>query len=333
MLAFNTTIFHPSAFILIGFPGMEAMHYWLGFPLCSMYILAILGNCTILFIVRMERNLHEPMYLFLCMLAVIDLILSSFTMPKMIGFFWFDTKEIEFGACLTQMFFIHALSAMESTILLAMAFDRYIAICNPLRHSSILTNWMVAKIGMVTVIRGFIFFFPLPFLLRRLSYCRTNVLSHSFCLHQDMMKLSCIDTTVNVVYGLFIILSVMGIDSLFIILSYVLIVRSVLSLSSKEAGLKAFNTCISHICAVLMFYVPLIGLSIIHRFGRSASSRTHIIMADVYLLVPPVLNPIVYGIKTKQIRKRIVKILHSTLRVNLLFHCKYPVISVQGNLS
>nr|XP_033804438.1 olfactory receptor 51D1-like [Geotrypetes seraphini] len=318
MLFFNTTIFHPSVFVLVGFPGLESMHYLFSFPLCCMYFLALLGNCTILFIVRAEHSLHEPMYLFLCMLAIIDLILSSFTMPKMIGLFWFDAKEIEFGACLTQMFFIHSLSAMESTILLAMAFDRYIAICNPLRHSSILTNRMVAKIGLVTLIRGFIFFFPLPFLLKRLSYCRTNVLSHSFCLHQDMMKLSCIDKTVNIVYGLFIILSVMGIDSLFIILSYILIVRSVLSLSSREAGMKAFNTCISHICAVLMFYIPLIGLSVIHRFGTRSTSRTHIIMADIYLLVPPVLNPIVYGIKTKQIRNRIMKIFHqNALRSDL----------------
>ncbi|XP_015358720.1 olfactory receptor 51D1 [Marmota marmota marmota] len=302
----NGTLVHPAYFLLVGIPGVGPdVHFWLAFPLCFMYALATLGNLTIILIIRMERHLHQPMYLFLAMLSTIDLVLSSVTMPKMTILFLMGIQEIEFSVCLAQMFLIHALSAMESAVLLAMAFDRFVAICHPLRHASVLTGPTVAKIGLAALTRGFVFFFPLPFILKRLSYCRTHTVTHSFCLHQDIMKLSCTDTTVNVVYGLFIILSVMGVDSFFIGFSYILILRAVLELSSQGAALKAFNTCISHLCAVLVFYVPLIGLSVVHRLG-GPTTLLHVVMANIYLLLPPVVNPIVYGAKTKEIRSRVV---------------------------
>ncbi|XP_014645708.1 PREDICTED: olfactory receptor 51D1 [Ceratotherium simum simum] len=306
MAAPNRTLVHPAYFLLVGIPGLGPdVHFWLAFPLCFMYVLATLGNLAIVLIIRVERRLHEPVYLFLAMLSTIDLVLSSVTMPKMASLFLTGIQEIEFNVCLAQMFLIHALSAMESAILLAMAFDRFVAICHPLRHASVLTGPTVAKIGLAALTRGFIFFFPLPFILKRLSYCQTHTVTHSFCLHQDIMKLSCTDTTVNVVYGLFVILSVMGVDSLFVGFSYILILRAVLELSSQGAALKAFNTCISHLCAVLVFYVPLIGLSVVHRLS-GPTSLLHVIMANIYLLLPPVVNPIVYGARTKEIRSRVL---------------------------
>ncbi|XP_012501100.1 PREDICTED: olfactory receptor 51D1 [Propithecus coquereli] len=305
MATTNGTLVHPAYFLLVGIPGLGPdTHFWLAFPLCLMYALATLGNLAIILTIRVERRLHKPMYLFLAMLSTIDLVLSSATMPRMASLFLTGAQEIEFNVCLAQMFLIHALSAMESAVLLAMAFDRFVAICHPLRHASVLTGPTVAKIGLAALARGFVFFFPLPFILKRLSYCRTHTVTHSFCLHQDIMKLSCTDTTVNVVYGLFIILSVMGADSLFISFSYILILWAVLELSSRGAALKAFNTCISHLCAVLVFYVPLIGLSVVHRLG-GPTSLLHVVMANIYLLLPPVVNPIVYGAKTKEIRSRV----------------------------
>ncbi|XP_019305136.2 olfactory receptor 51D1 [Panthera pardus] len=302
----NGTLVHPAYFLLVGIPGLgRDIHFWLAFPLCFMYAMATLGNLAIVLIIRVERRLHEPMYLFLAMLSTIDLVLSSVTMPKMASLFLTGIQEIGFNVCLAQMFLIHALSAMESAVLLAMAFDRFVAICHPLRHASVLTGPTVAKIGLAALTRGFVFFFPLPFILKRLSYCQTHMVTHSFCLHQDIMKLSCSDTRVNVVYGLFIILSVMGVDSLFIGFSYVLILKTVLELASQGAALKAFSTCISHLCAVLVFYVPLIGLSVVHRLG-GPTSLLHVIMANIYLLLPPVVNPVVYGAKTKEIRSRVL---------------------------
>ena len=185
----STCNFTHATFVLIGIPGLEAAQFWIGFPLLSMYAVALFGNCIVVFVVRMERSLHSPMYLFLCMLAAIDLALSTSTMPKILALFWFDSREITFDACMTQMFFIHTLSAIESTILLAMSFDRYVAICHPLRHAAVLNNTVTAQVGLVAVVRGSLFFIPLPLLIERLAFCQSNVLSHSYCVHQDVMPM------------------------------------------------------------------------------------------------------------------------------------------------
>ncbi|XP_054830508.1 olfactory receptor 51E1-like [Eublepharis macularius] len=306
MTYFQQGNFTATVFILVGFPGMDAAQFWLAFPLCFLFLVAILGNCTIIYIIKVERSLHEPMYLFLCMLAAIDMLISLSTMPKMMAIFWFKSTSIAFDACLVQMFCIHSLSGMESTILLAMAFDRYIAICYPLSHTSILTMPRIAKIGLMAVIRGAALMAPLPIFIKRLPFCRSNILSHSYCLHQDVMKFACADIKVNIIYGLIVIIFAIGVDSLLISLSYVFILKAALSLT-QEARLKALGTCISHICAVFLFYVPFIGLSMVHRFSKTHGSNIHIIMANVHLLVPPVLNPLVYGVKTKQIRHRIAR--------------------------
>ncbi|KAI6079967.1 Olfactory receptor 51G2 [Aix galericulata] len=285
----------PASFILASIPGLEAAHFWVAIPLCSVYIMAVAGNCAVLFIVKTEPSLHVPMYFFLCMLAAIDLALSTSTVPRVLAFYWFNTREISFSACLIQMFFIHTLSAIESTILLAMAVDRYVAICHPLRHAAILTNATTVKIGLAAMARGVLFFLPLPLLLLPLPFCSSRELSHSFCLHQDVMNLACANTTPSVVYGLTAILLVMGLDALLICLSYLLILKSVLRLASWRERLKVFSTCIAHICVVLAFYVPLIGLSVVHRFGKDLAPLVHIIMGNMYILVPAVLNPIIYG--------------------------------------
>ncbi|XP_053561086.1 olfactory receptor 51E1-like [Bombina bombina] len=294
-------------FILSGIPGLEEYHFWIGLPLISMYIVAILGNGTLLYIIRTEQELHEPMYIFLFMLSFVDMLLATTTMPRMLAIFWSNSIEIGFNNCLVQMFFIHFLSALESGILVAMAIDRYVAIRHPLRYTSILTTQTIIKICLVIAVRGTAVMVPIPLLIKRLTFCKNNLLTHSYCLHQEAMKLACGDFKVNIVYGLFVILSVMGVDSLFISLSYLLILKTVVGLV-EEASLKAISTCAAHICAVLVYYMPLIGLSVVHRFNASSIPNLHILLANIYLLVPPVLNPIVYGIKTQQIRRRLSKI-------------------------
>ncbi|XP_075597825.1 olfactory receptor 51E2-like [Balearica regulorum gibbericeps] len=293
------------AFLLTGIPGMTRFHRWAFFPCCLMYLISMLGNGTILLVVKVNRRLHQPMYYFLSMLATTDLGLTLSTLPTVLHVFWFGTGEISFPVCLTQMFCIHAFSFMESSVLLAMAFDRYMAICCPLRYSSILTSARIAKIGLGMVCRS-LTLLPLICLLRQLPFCSSRVLSHSFCLHQDVMNLACANTTPSVVYGLTAILLVMGLDAILICLSYVLILKAVLRLALWKERLKVFSTCIAHICVVLAFYVPLIGLSVVHRFGKDLAPLVHIIMGHIYILVPAVLNPIIYGVRTKQMQRRIL---------------------------
>ncbi|XP_029457873.1 olfactory receptor 52J3-like [Rhinatrema bivittatum] len=308
MTPWNMTSLQISTFLLVGIPGLEDFHFWFAFPFCSMYIVALVGNCTILFIIKTEQSLHEPMHLFLSLLAITDLILSTCTIPKMLGIFWFNSSEINFEACLVQMFFIHSFSAMESGILLAMAFDRYVAICQPLRHSSILTNQTIVRIALALATRGVILVMPFIFLVKRLSLCKSNVILHSYCEHMALVKLACGDVTVNIVYGLFVAFFVVGFDIIFITMSYIMILRSVLSLPSNKARLKAFHTCGSHICVILMFYIPGLFTFLTHRFGHQVAPHIHILLANSYLLVPPMMNPIVYGVKTQQIRARVLKL-------------------------
>ncbi|XP_069827984.1 olfactory receptor 52P1-like [Dendropsophus ebraccatus] len=298
----------PENFILIGIPGLEVAELWISIPMCMMYVLTVLGNSAMLLIILPQETFHKPMYLFLCMLSIIDLVASATTTPKILCIFWFDNKEIAFNACLAQLFFIHALSMMESTVLLAMAFDRFVAICHPLRYTSILTNTVIIKIGIVVIIRGSFFMAPAPFLIRRLSYCRTNIIAHTYCEHMAVVKIACTDTTINQVYGLTVALLVIAVDIICITVSYSAIVRSVFRLSSKEARHKALSTCAPHVCVILISYVPALFSFFTHRFGHNIPLHIHITLANLYILIPPVFNPIIYGARTKEIRKRIVGI-------------------------
>ncbi|XP_053877382.1 LOW QUALITY PROTEIN: olfactory receptor 52R1-like [Malaclemys terrapin pileata] len=297
---------NPSTFILLGIPGLEAAYVWISIPLCAIYAIAILGNFTTLLIVKREPSLHGPMYYFLCMLAITDLALCTCTIPKMLSIFWLNSREINFDACLTQMYFIHCFSVMESGILVAMALDRYVAICHPLRHSTILTNRLGAKIGLAVVLHGGMIILPYSLLARQWPYCRTNIIPHSYCEHIAVVKLACADIRISSYYGLFVIFSVTGVDVLFIAVSYIQILRAIFSLPTKDARLKTFGTCASHLCAILAFYIPGLFSLLTYRFGHNVPLHFHFLMANVYLLVPPMLNPIIYGMRTKQIRDRLL---------------------------
>ncbi|XP_076700211.2 olfactory receptor 51I2-like [Callospermophilus lateralis] len=296
-------------FTLTGLPGLEASQHWMILLLGLLYTVSIMGNSLILFIIKEEQSLHQPMYYFLSLLSVNDLGVSFSTLPTVLATFCFKIREISFNSCMTQMFFIHFFSFIESGILLVMSFDRYVAICHPLRYATVLTDARVVQMGMSAIIRSFCMIFPLPLLLLRLPFCKANVLSHAYCLHSDLIRLPCGDVIINNIFGLFIVISTFGLDSALILLSYVLILRSVLAIASREERLKTLNTCVSHMCAVFIFYVPMVDVSMAARYGRHAPPYVHTLMSLIYLFVPPMLNPVIYSIKTKEIRRRLCKIL------------------------
>uniref|UniRef100_A0A286XP42 Olfactory receptor n=1 Tax=Cavia porcellus TaxID=10141 RepID=A0A286XP42_CAVPO len=307
MLSSRNISTHPVSFILLGIPGLENSQFWIAFLFCFMYVVAVVGNITILHIIQVENTLHEPMYLFLAMLATSDLILSSSTQPKMLAILWSHAHEIEYHSCLTQVFFIHAFASVESGVLMAMALDRYVAICFPLRHSSILTTTVVIKLGVAVMLRGgLLLVSPFCLMISRMPFCPNRVIPQSYCEHMAVLKLLCTDTRVNRAYGLFVAFSVVGFDILVISVSYVMILRAVLQLPSGEARFKAFGTCTSHICVILALYIPALFTFLTHRFGHHVPRVVHIMFANVYLLVPPMLNPIIYGVRTKQIRNRVM---------------------------
>ncbi|KAF5918620.1 hypothetical protein HPG69_005654 [Diceros bicornis minor] len=145
---------------------------------------------------------------------------------------------------------------------------------------------------------------PLPFLLKRFHYCRGPMIAHCYCEHMAVVKLACGDTRFNNIYGIAVAMIIVVLDLFFVILSYIFILQAVLQLASQEARYKAFGTCVSHIGAILAFYTPVVISSVMHRVARWAAPHVHILLANFYLLFPPMVNPIIYGVKTKQIREQ-----------------------------
>nr|XP_020764434.1 olfactory receptor 52A1-like [Odocoileus virginianus texanus] len=304
----NDTVFMPSVLTFIGIPGLETVQCWIGIPFCAMYIIALMGNSLLLIVIKSEPSLHEPMYIFLAMLGATDIALSTSIVPKMLGIFWFHLSEIYFDACLFQMWLIHTFQGIESGVLLAMALDRYVAICYPLRHATIFTQQLVTNIGVGVTLRPAILVIPCLLLIKcRLKLYRTKLISHTYCEHMALVKLATEDVYINKFYGLLGAFIVGGLDFILITLSYTQIFITVFHLPQKEARLKAFNTCIPHICVFFQFYLLAFFSFFTHRSGSYIPSYIHITLSNLYLLVPPFLNPFVYGVKTKHIRDKVAK--------------------------
>ncbi|NXL98233.1 O52B2 protein, partial [Tyrannus savana] len=299
----------PRPFLLTGIPDLEALHVWISIPFCITYVTAMLGNSLVLLAVSLDRSLHEPMYYFIAMLAGIDLTFSTAAVPKMLGVFWWGSREIGFGACFVQMFFIHTSTAVESGVLLAMSLDRYVAICSPLRYSTLLTGARAGQMGLLCLARGAAAMAPLMCLLPRLPYCRGRAVPHSYCEHMAVAGLACADPAPGHRYSLAVATLLVGTDSAFIAFSYTTILRAVGRLPSQEARAKALTTCGSHVFIILIFYVGGLLSMYLQMFPLGLAPHVQVLVADLYLTVPPMLNPLIYGIKVKQIQEGILKVL------------------------
>ncbi|XP_020918062.1 olfactory receptor 51S1 [Sus scrofa] len=302
----NTSTSMAPTFLLVGMPGLSAVPSWWAIPLITIYLLSALGNGAILWIIALEPTLHRPMYFFLFLLSVSDVGLATALMPTLLGLALTDAHDVSASACLLQMFFVHVFSIMESSVLLAMAIDRALAICRPLRYPTLLTNDVVSKIGMAIAFRCLGLHLPLPFLLAHMRYCHPQVLTHSYCLHPDMARLACPGAW-GAIYSLFVVLSAMGLDPLLIFFSYGLIGRALQGLGSREDRWKAGQTCAAHLLAVLLFYVPMTLLALVDRLRVPLPQPAHTLLSYVHFLLPPLINPILYSVKMKEIRERIFK--------------------------
>ncbi|XP_051005289.1 olfactory receptor 52I1-like [Acomys russatus] len=311
----NHTVELPATFLLVGIPGLQSSYLWLAISLSAMYSTALLGNTLIITVICMDSTLQEPMYFFLCVLAAVDIVMASSVVPKMVSIFSSGDGSIGFNACFTQMYFVHAATAVETGLLLAMAFDRYVAICKPLHYKRILTPKLMLGMSVTIIIRAVISMTPLSWMLSHLPFCGSNVVLHSYCEHMAVAKLSCADPMPSSLYSLIFSSIIVGSDVAFIAASYILILRAVFSLSSKNAQRKALSTCGSHVGVMCLFYFPgVASIYIAWLWQDKVPLHTQVLLADLYLIIPPTLNPVIYGIRTKQIQERAWMLLMCFLR-------------------
>uniref|UniRef100_G3U6Q4 Olfactory receptor n=1 Tax=Loxodonta africana TaxID=9785 RepID=G3U6Q4_LOXAF len=313
MATYNLSSNNAGPFILSGIPGLEQYHVWISVPFCFIYLGAIVGDSIFLYLIVMERSLHTRMFFFLSMLAITDLILSTTCVPKTLSIFWLGPQKISFPGCLTQSFFLHNSFVLESAILLAMGFDRYVAICSPLRYTTILTPRTIIKIAVGTFLQRFCVIVPRIFLVNQLPFCRTHIIPHTYCEHIGIARLACADISINIWYRFCVLIMTVIIDVILIAVSYTLILSTVFHLPSLDARQKALGTCGSHVCVILMFYIPAFFSILAHCFGHNVPRTFHIMFANLYVIIPTALNPIVYGVKTKQIQNKVVLLLFSQL--------------------
>ncbi|XP_005342351.2 olfactory receptor 56B1 [Ictidomys tridecemlineatus] len=303
----NSSKFQVSEFILMGFPGIHSWQHWLSLPLALLYLSTICANILILTTIYQDPSLKQPMYLFLGILSVVDMGLSTTIMPKILAIFWFDAKAISLPECFAQIYAIHCFVGMESGVFLCMAFDRYIAICHPLRYPLIVTNSFIIKATLFMVLRNGLFVIPVPVLAAQRHYCSRNEIEHCLCSNLGVTSLACDDRRPNSICQLVLAWLGMGSDLSLIVLSYALILRSVHRLNSAEAVSKALSTCSSHLILILFFYTVVVVISVTH-LTETKATLIPVLLNVLHNTIPPSLNPIVYALRTKELREGFQKV-------------------------
>lgn len=307
-LQLNSTFLRPTFFILTGFPGLGSAQTWLTLVFGPIYLLALLGNGALLAVVWIDSTLHQPMFLLLAILAATDLGLATSIAPGLLAVLWLGPRSVPYAVCLVQMFFVHALTAMESGVLLAMACDRAAAIGRPLHYPVLVTKACVGYAALALALKAVAIVVPFPLLVAKFEHFQAKTIGHTYCAHMAVVELVVGNTQANNLYGLALSLAISGMDILGITGSYGLIAHAVLQLPTLEARAKAFGTCSSHICVILAFYIPGLFSYLTHRFGHHTVPKpVHILLSNIYLLLPPALNPLIYGARTKQIRDQLLE--------------------------
>ncbi|XP_061336047.1 olfactory receptor 52I2-like [Pezoporus flaviventris] len=297
-----------SSFTLVGVPLLEAFSSGLGTLFCSAYTIALLGNGAVLLVIGLDKSLREPVHCLLAMLAVVDVVMVTSVVPKMLSVLWLNSTEIGGTACFVQMFLVHSTTSEESGVLLAMAVDRYVAICHPLRYRAILSHQTIARIGLAIVLRSQLFMLPLTWMVTNLPYCHSRVIPHSYCEHMAVAKLACADPRPCELYSVVGSSLIVGMDVALIAASYGMVLNTVLE---KQSCWKALSTCGCHICVLLLYYIPGITSIYVQHFGSTMSVPAQVLLGDLYLTLPTMLNPIIYSMRTKQIRGALLKMLFS----------------------
>ncbi|XP_008062843.1 olfactory receptor 56A3-like [Carlito syrichta] len=298
-----------SEFLLNCFVNSPSWQLWLSLPLSLLFLLAMGANVTLLITICLEASLHEPLYYLISLLSLLDIVLCLTVIPKVLAIFWFDLRSISFSACFFQMFIMNNFLPMESCTFLVMAYDRYMAICKPLHYPSIITDQFVAKAVVFILARNTFLTAPIPIFSARLHYCGKNIIENCICANLSVSKLSCDSVVLNQIYQLIVAWTLLGSDLILIFLSYIFIFQVVLRLKAKRAATKALSTCGSHFILILFFSTILLVFVFTHMAKKKVSPDIPVLLNVLHHVIPAALNPIVYGVRTQEIKQGIWKLL------------------------
>ncbi|XP_041512751.1 olfactory receptor 7G2-like, partial [Microtus oregoni] len=295
-----------SEFFLLGLTDDPELQVILFGLFLSMYLITVLGNLLIILAVSFDSHLHTPMYFFLSNLSFTDICLITSTVPRMLLNIQRQNKAISYTDCLTQLYFVIFLGGMENFLLAAMAYDRYAAICHPLRYTVIMNPSICSLLTLFSLFISIIDALIHSLLVLKLSFCKAMDIPHFFCELDHVIKLSCSDTLINNIVIYLAVCIFGGLSFGGIILSYVRIVSSILRKPSRRGSYKVFSTCGSHLSVVSLFYGTLFGVYI--SSAMTDSPRKTAVASLLYTVVPQMLNPFIYSLRNKDMKEALRKI-------------------------
>ncbi|XP_060639237.2 olfactory receptor 226-like [Anolis sagrei] len=293
-------------FIIVGFSELPQHQLVLFVLFCFIYLLTLLENILLLVIILSNKNLRTPMYFFLGNLSLLDVFYVSVTMPKLFSNFLLGEKTITLNGCITQLYFFQSLGSSEFFLLAAMAYDRYVAICHPLHYTSFLTYRACMILSLGSWFGGFLASLPSVVMISNLEFCRQNNIRHFFCDISPLLLLSCTDTSfterLDFVAALVVFMPSLGMTGM----SYVCIFYTVAKIPSAKGKHKAFCTCASHLIVVSMLYATTI---FVYAQPKAIATFDTMFMSIFYITVIPVLNPIIYSLRNREVRQTLSRAL------------------------
>ncbi|XP_069888011.1 olfactory receptor 8H1-like [Dipodomys merriami] len=294
-------------FILMGLTDSREIQLALSLLFLLIYLITVLGNLGMILLICVDRQLHTPMYFFLTHLSFIDLSYSSVITPKTLANLLTSTKSISFMGCFTQLYFFVLFAGAEIFLLSAMAYDRYVAICNPLQYPVIISSKLCWTLLAGSYVTGILDSSVNVICMSELTFCKSNIIQHFFCDTSPMLALSCRDTNdiemmIFVLAGSTIIMSLVTIA-----MSYVSILSTILKIKSTSGKQKAFSTCASHLLGVTIFYGTLIFTYL--KPKKSYSLGKDQVASVFYTIVIPMLNPLIYSLRNKEVKNAFFRVM------------------------
>ncbi|MBZ3879242.1 Olfactory receptor 7G1 [Sciurus carolinensis] len=296
-----------SEFLLLGLTEDPALQPLIFNLFLSMYLVTILGNLLIILVVSSYSHLHTPMYLFLASLSFTDICLSSSTIPKMLVNILTQSQSITYTGCLIQVCFVLVFGGLENCLLAVMAYDRYVAICHPLRYTVIMNPCLCGLLTLFSLFISLMDGLLHSLMVLRLSFCTNLEIPHFFCELAQIIKLSCSDNFIDNILMYVVACIFAGVPLSGIIFSYIHIVSSVLRMPSSGGKHKAFSTCGSHLFVVSLFYGTAFGVYI--SSAVSDSPKKTAVTSVMYTVVPQLMNPFIYGLRNRDMKEALKKLI------------------------